>query len=103
MKVNIKMKVNKDFPIIPVNSRITFIDRNNVIQRNKKVIRVWYPKDGELFTEAEEIKNLGWCVSDPSKLFPQLIVSMGYNIPWYRICGDNLQSIISYTLPENEG
>ena len=95
------MRVNKEFPVIPIGSKITFIDHNGKIQRNAEVRRVWYPKDGEWFSESEEIKHIGWCCSNPMEMFPQLLVkTIKYGL--YTMYGSDLQSIISYTLPENE-
>jgi len=88
-------KINENFPklkkgdIISVICPLTYETLTNC-----KVLKVWYPKKGDIWNETEETKNIGLYNSDPDKMFPQIIVRTPTN-KYLCMFGNDTGSIIS--------
>lgn len=68
------MDINQNFPVVKIGQTVCFKkDGCNDGQPTRlKVYAVWYPKDGDDWSEEEEYKNLGYLGSIPHRKFPQL-------------------------------
>ena len=67
------MKVNNNFPVYKPGDIIHVKPEEQCGAYTVKVLRVWYPKETDLFSEKEECKHLGLYMSKPEGTFPQLV------------------------------
>ena len=67
------MNINKNFPIYKKGDMIEVDPKEQYGATLVKVFKTWYPKEGDTFNEADEIRNLGYLMSKPKAMFPQLV------------------------------
>ena len=70
------MKIVENFPKFKKGDIVILNPNEQGGAEEAKVIRTWYPKKGDKFTEADEIKNLGYLNSKPDLPFPQIMVKI---------------------------
>lgn len=69
------MKINKNFPKIKKGQFIDIVDPSGTLLKKAKVVGVWYPKDGDRWTETKELELMGYAGSKPEEEFPQILVN----------------------------
>jgi hypothetical protein len=67
------MKVNNNFPVYKRGDIVHVKPEEQCGAYIVKVLRTWYPKETDSFSEREECKHLGLYMSKPKGTFPQLV------------------------------
>jgi hypothetical protein len=71
------ININDDFPKVNIGDSLDINDPNVGKHKDCKVLKVWYPKHGDKWSEDEERKHLGYLHSKPNEQFPQIMIKIG--------------------------
>jgi hypothetical protein len=89
------MIINLMFPLLLPSYTVDIVDCYNNIQKGCKVLRNWYPKEGDTWNETDEYKQLGYCCSSRDKWFPQVLVQTHAKYGLYILTGDDAEKILN--------
>lgn len=72
--------INNDFPPMSIGDLVDIDDP--ILGKHNKclVLKTWYPKKGDEWSETEESKHLGYLSSKPTEQFPQIKIDVNGKI-----------------------